>query len=57
MNKHIFMALVMSLTCFIAVMLWAEAGRFEGHDSVYKAQAASSFKTPYQPMPLNPINY
>ena len=57
MNKHVFMAAVMSMTCLIAVMLWAQAGRFETHDSVYKARAALSLKAPYQPMPLNPINY
>jgi hypothetical protein len=57
MNKNVLMAAVMSMTCLIAVMLWAQAGRFETHDSVYKAQAALSIKAPYQPMPLNPINY
>ena len=57
MNKHIFMALVMSITCLFAVMLWAQAGRFEAKEAGYWAQADSSFKAPYRPMPLTPINY
>ena len=29
MNKLMMLALALSITCFFAVMLWAQAGRFE----------------------------
>jgi len=54
-GQHIFMALMVPITCFLTVMLWAQAGRFEARESV-QTQADSSFKPPYRTMPLNPIN-
>jgi hypothetical protein len=57
MNKYIFMALVMSIASLFAVMLWAQAGRFEAKEAVYRAQADPSFTAPYRPMPLAPISH
>jgi hypothetical protein len=49
MNKLMMLALALSITCFFAVMLWAQAGRFESDTD------SSSFSSPYLPMRLKPI--
>jgi len=56
MKKYFFMALTVSITCLFAVMLWAQAGRFETKGTVDRSQSEfSSFESPYRPMPFKPI--
>jgi hypothetical protein len=58
MKKHFLVAIAVSITCLFAVMLWAQAGRFETKGTGDRPQSkSSSFRSPYWPMPFQPIYY
>jgi hypothetical protein len=58
MKKYFFMAITVSIMCLFAVMLWAQAGRFETKGTVDRSRSEfSSFGSPYRPMPFKPIYY
>jgi hypothetical protein len=56
MNKLIMIAVALSITSLFAVMLWAQAGRFE-RDAIARPEAhPSSFRSPYPPaQTLKPV--
>jgi hypothetical protein len=56
MNKLIMLAVALSITSLFALMLWAQAGRFE-KDAIARPEAhPSSFRSPYLPaQPMKPI--